>query len=42
LPEDASSSSPQRMSSLTEAQTSQPRYRLADGPRSGQTADQSA
>jgi hypothetical protein len=42
LPEDASSSSLQRMSSLTEAQTSQPRYRLADGPRSGQTADQSA
>jgi hypothetical protein len=39
LPEDASS---RRISSLTEAQTSQPRYRLADGPRSGQTADQSA
>jgi hypothetical protein len=42
LPEDASSSSPQQISSLTEAQTSQPRYRRADGPRSGQTADQSA
>ncbi len=33
---------PSRISSLTEAQTSQPRYRLADGPRPGQTADQSA
>jgi hypothetical protein len=42
LPEDASSSSQQRTSAFTEAQTSQPRYRLADGPRSGQTADQRA
>jgi hypothetical protein len=33
---------PSRISSLTEAQTSRPRYRLADGPRPGQTADQSA
>jgi hypothetical protein len=33
---------PSRISPLTEAQTSQPRYRLADGPRPGQTADQSA
>jgi small membrane protein len=42
LPEDSSSSSPQRTSALTEAQTSQPRYRPADGPRPAQTADQSA
>jgi small membrane protein len=42
LPEDASSSSPPRTSAFTEAQTSQPRYQLADGPRSGQTADQRA
>jgi small membrane protein len=41
-PEDAGSSNPQLPSALTEAQTSQPRYRLADGPRPGQTADQSA
>ncbi len=33
---------PSQISSLTEAQTSQPRYRLGDGPRPGQTADQSA
>jgi hypothetical protein len=31
-----------RISSLTEAPTSQPRYRLADAPAPGQTADQSA
>ena len=42
LPEDAGSSSPQRTSAFTEGETSQPRYRLADGLRSGQTADQSA
>jgi hypothetical protein len=43
LPEDARPCAPSRMSSLiTEGQTSQPRYRLADGPRPGQTADQSA
>ena len=33
---------PSRISSLTEAQTSQSRYQLADGPKHGQTADQSA
>jgi small membrane protein len=42
LPEDARAPEPSRMSSLTEGQTSQPRYRPADGPRPGQTADQSA
>jgi hypothetical protein len=42
LPEDARPADPSRMSSLTEEQTSQSRYRLADGPRPGQTADQSA
>jgi small membrane protein len=42
LPEDARPADPSRMPSLTEGQTSQPRYRLADGPRPGQTADQSA
>jgi hypothetical protein len=42
LPEDTRPADPSRISSLTEAQTSQPRYRLADGPRPGQTADQSA
>ena len=35
LPEDA-------RSAFTEGQTSQPRYRLADAPTPGQTADQSA
>jgi small membrane protein len=35
LPEDA-------RSAFTEAQTSQPRYRLADAPTPGQTADQNA
>jgi small membrane protein len=42
LPEDTRPTNPSRISSLTEAQTSQPRYRLADGPTPGQTADQSA
>jgi len=42
LPEDMRPTDPSRMSSLTEGQTSQPRYRPADGPRPGQTADQSA
>jgi small membrane protein len=42
LPEDARPAAPSRMSSLTEGQTSQSRYRLADGPRPAQTADQSA
>ena len=42
LPEDARSSDPSRISAFTEGQTSQPRYRLADGPKPGQTADQSA
>ena len=42
LPEETRPTAPSRMSSLTEAQTPQPRYRLADGPRPGQTADQSA
>ena len=42
LPEDAGPADPSRMSSFTEEQTLQPRYRLADGPRPGQTADQSA
>jgi small membrane protein len=42
LPEDARSSSPQRTFTLTEGETSPPRYRLADGPRPGQTADQRA
>ena len=42
LPEDMRPADASRMSSLTEAQTSQPRYRLADGQRPGQTADQSA
>jgi hypothetical protein len=42
LPEDTRPSDPSRMSSLTEGQTSQPRYRLADGPIPGQTADQRA
>jgi small membrane protein len=40
--EDARPCAPSRTSSLTEGQTSQPRYRPADGPRPGQTADQSA
>jgi len=42
LPEDTRPTDPSRISSLTEAQTSQPRYRQADGPAPGQTADQSA
>jgi hypothetical protein len=42
LPEDTRPTDPSRTSSLTEAQTSQPRYRLVDGPAPGQTADQSA
>jgi small membrane protein len=42
LPEDTRPAAPSRMSSPTEGQTSRPRYRLADGPRPGQTADQSA
>jgi len=42
LPEDARPTDPARVPSLTEGQTSQPRYRPADGPRPGQTADQSA
>jgi hypothetical protein len=42
LPEDLRPSDPSRISSLTEGQTSQSRYRPADGPRPGQTADQSA
>lgn len=42
LPEDASSVSPARTSALKEGQTSQPQCRLADGPRPGQTANQSA
>jgi len=42
LPEDTRPTDPSRTSLLTERQTSQPRYRLADGPRPGQTADQSA
>jgi small membrane protein len=41
LPEDARSSDPS-ISAFTEGQTSQPRYRLADEPTPGQTADQSA
>ena len=42
LPEDARPTEPSRMSSVTEGQTSQSRYRLADGPTPGQTADQRA
>ena len=43
LPEDdARSTDASRMSSLMEGQTSQPRYRRADAPTPGQTADQSA
>jgi hypothetical protein len=42
LPEDARPTVPARMSSLTDGQTSQPRYPLADAPRPAQTADQSA
>jgi small membrane protein len=42
LPEDSRPADPSRKSSATEGQTSPPRYRPADGPRSGQTADQSA
>ena len=42
VPEDAPPAEPSPMSSLTEEQRLQPRYRLADGPRPGQTADQSA
>jgi hypothetical protein len=42
LPEDTRPIGRSQISSLTEAQTSQPRYRLADGPAPGQTADQSA
>jgi small membrane protein len=42
LPEDGRPCAPSRMSSLTEGQTSTPRYRPADEPRPGQTADQSA
>jgi small membrane protein len=41
LPEDTRPTDPSRISSLTEEQTSQSRYRLADGPKHGQTADQS-
>lgn len=42
LPDDARDSEPSRISPVTEGKTSQPQYRLADGPRPGQTADQSA
>jgi small membrane protein len=42
LPEDARPAAPSRLSSVNEEPASQPRYRLADGPRPGQTADQSA
>ena len=42
LPEDTRPSDPSRISAFTEGQTSQPRYRPADGPKRGQTADQSA
>jgi hypothetical protein len=42
MPEETSPSSPSRVSPLTGGQTSSPRYRPADGPRPGQTADQSA
>jgi hypothetical protein len=42
LPEDTRPTDPSRISALTEAQTSRPRYRLADGPAPGQTADQRA
>jgi hypothetical protein len=42
LPEDKRPTDTSRMSSVTEGQTSQPRYRPADGPRPGQTADQRA
>jgi small membrane protein len=42
LPEDTRPTDPSRISSLTEEQTSQSRYRLADGPTRGQTADQGA
>src|SRR5215510_6875352 len=42
LPEDARPTDASRMSSLTEGQMSQPRYRRADAPTPGQTADQSA
>ena len=39
---DAPAADPSRLSSLTGAQTSPPRYRPADAPTPGQTADQSA
>jgi hypothetical protein len=42
LPDEARASEPSRISAVTEGKTSQPQYRLADGPRPGQTADQSA
>jgi hypothetical protein len=42
LPDDARASEPSRISAVTEGKTSQPQYRRADGPRPGQTADQSA
>jgi hypothetical protein len=42
LPEETTPSNPSRTSSLTEEQRSPPRYRRADGPKPGQTADQSA
>jgi small membrane protein len=42
LPEDARPADASRMSTLTEVQTSQSRYRRADVPTPGQTADQSA
>ena len=42
LPEEARPAEPSRISSVTEAQTSQPRYRRADAPTPAQTADQSA
>ena len=42
LPEDPRPTDASPMSSLMEGQTSQPRYRRADAPKSGQTADQRA
>jgi hypothetical protein len=42
LPEDTHSADASRMSSVTEGQTSQSRYRPADAPTPGQTADQHA
>ena len=42
LPEDPRPTDASRMSSVMEGQTSQPRYRRADAPKPGQTADQRA